>query len=205
MMLLSLAAALSMSTPVKASDFFPTTPGLRRTYEEMSFTRSVTTEATADPVPIAGTNAIPVQILQDGKVVAVTYYRVTDTEVSMIANDPKVPFPRPILIFQTGEANKTEFAYDGPSGVERSAERVKINGRSEFKGEREVLGKRVPVLEVHTHTELGEGRTREIIEQDAVYAKGIGLVSLKSVTSVLKKSATSTVRLIQFEPPKGSG
>lgn len=206
MMTALLAATLSIApAPVySAADFFPLKAGSRRTYEEKSIQTSVTTDVVETPVEIKGVMTIPVTTLQNGTKVNTAYYRVDADGVAIVAYDPTNPLPKPLPVMKVAGLEKLVWEpWEGPSSGDKMAEPLSVKGESQLlKGERDVLGKKVPILQVKIVATLGGGAAREQIEQVALYGKGIGLVELTSTTKIAKRKAVSVLKLTKIEEPK---
>lgn len=212
-----LAATLVLQTPlpansgtasstatVSAADFFPLVTGTRRTYEEKAKDTSQNVDQVGPTVQIKGVDAIPIITQVNGQTVTTTFYRVDGDTVYLIANDMDHPLPKPLPILQVGD-KPMQWDYSGLAGTDKWAEAISMKGSSRMLGEKMVLGKKVPVLEVKLVTTMGPSMAREIIEQTATYAKGIGLVELSSKTTVGKRSATNQLRLIKVEEAVARG
>ncbi|MGV3617582.1 MAG: hypothetical protein ACO1SV_19835 [Fimbriimonas sp.] len=208
MTLALLAAAFTVTPPVvaPASDYFPLVPGTRTTYEEKTLESVVTTDVVEAPVEIAGVMTTPVTTYQYGKRVNTAYYRVDADSVSIIAYDKANPLPTPLPILKMPGEAKMVWDFSGPGSSEKMAEPLAMKGESEFlKTEREVFGKKVPVLQVRMTAVVGGGKAKEEIEQVAIYGKGIGLIETTSTTKINKRKAVSVLRLTKIEPPKEAG
>lgn len=206
-MLPLLAATLLSQTPtvtLSAADFFPLVQGTRRTYEEKSRDTSQNVDQVGPAVQIKGADAIPIITQVNGQTVTTTFYRVSGDTVYLIANDMDHPLPKPLPILQVGD-KPLQWDYQGLAGEDKWAEAISMKGASKMLGEKMVLGKKVPVLEVKLVTTMGPSMAREVIEQTATYAKGIGLVELTSKTTVGKRSATNQLRLVKVEEAVAHG
>lgn len=213
MMLLALAAAAIGPTP---AEFFPLIKGTRLTYEENSVQRTITVDEVQAPKTISGIIVTPVITTVDGRTINTTYYRVDSTRIEIVATEPPpkpgqkpadspTPLPMPLPVLELGSGASSKWSFYGPASADQQAEPLRMDGEARLKGERNVLGKTVPILEVRTNATVGGGRAQERVEQTAIYGKGIGLVELVSKTQVSRRSVTSTLRLVKIEPPKEGG
>jgi hypothetical protein len=82
---------------------------------------------------------------------------------------------------------------------------MSMEGESRLKGSGEFLGRKVSLLEVKIKASVGGGKAQEHVTQTALYAKGIGLVELTSVTKIGRREAKNVLRLTKFEEPKEGG
>ena len=201
-----LAATVAMLTPpLSAADFFPLRPGTQMQYEEKSMMEGSTLDVVGTPVELAGQMVTPVVTKQGGKEVNTTYYRVSGSGVDIMAYSLDAPLPVPLPVLRVPEKNKITWKHEGPANADRMAEPLLMEGSSEFKGEREYLGKKRPILEVRIKARVGGSRMREEVSQVAIYAKDLGLVELTSVTKVAKREAKSVLKLVKVEEPKEEG
>ena len=198
-----LVAALCATTfGLTAADFFPLPEGRKSTYEEKSVTYSVTTDVVGKEEEIGQQRGIQVTTFQNNKAISHAYYRVDADAVYLLAYAKENPLPTPMPLFKLG-TKKTTWEFGGVTGVREGSEGMKLKGESELKGVQEVLGQKVEVLLVKITAEVGFGASKEIVEQQATYAKGIGLVELTSKTRVGKRSADSSLKLVKVESPGG--
>ena len=197
-----LAALCATAVGLTPADFFPLTEGRKSTYEEKSVTYSVTTDVVGKEEEIGHHKGTHVTTFQNEKAISHAYYRIDSDGVYLLAYALENPLPTPMPLFKMG-AKKTVWEFGGVTGTKEGAEGMKLKGESELKGQKEVFGQKVDVLEVKITAEVGFGASREIVEQQATYAKGIGLVELVSKTRVGKKSAESSLKLVKFETPGG--
>ena len=200
-----LAATLFAGQAATAAEFFPLKAGVRLVYAEKSLQTAETTDRVGEPVEIAGVMTTPVETFQNGLLVNRTYYRVNAAGVDIIATSKEAPLPQPVPILRLPVDKKATWSFFGPLNADKQAEPVQMSGESQLKGEREVLGQRVPVLEVRTKAAVGGGRAQEESEQIALYGKGIGLIELTSITKIGKRKATSTLKLLRIETAKEGG
>ncbi len=197
-----LAALCATSIGLTAGDFFPLNEGRKSTYEEKSISYSVTTDVVGKEETIGSQRGVQVTTWQNNKEISHAFYRVESDAVYLLAYSKQNPLPTPMPLFKLG-TKRAVWEFGGVTGTKEGAEGMKIKGESELKGLREVLGQKVEVLEVKITAEVGLGASKEIVEQIATYAKGIGLVELTSKTRVSKRSADSSLKLVKVENPGG--
>lgn len=192
------------------NDFFPLVVGQRRTYEQevrqgsKVMERSVTEDETKASVALEAGPTFLVETRNGGRLVTNTYYRIEGNSLMLVGFDPKhlLPRPQPILVL---EGDKGAWTYDGPVSTAKDADMIHVVGDAKLKGERMVLGKKVPVVEVHVKATLGGGALREDHEETTLYAKGIGLVENTVKTSFGRKTLLSVTKLVRFEEAKSTG
>jgi hypothetical protein len=201
--LLATFAFTSGSATFSASDYFPLRTGSRMTYEEKSLQSGTTVDVVEAPVEINFVKVVPVTTFQNGSKVNTTYYRVDEDGVAIYAYDVKAPLPKPLPVLKVAGAEKVAWRHEGPATTEQVAEAMVMTGEAQMlKTDREVLGKKVPAIQVKIVAIIGGGRAREEIEQVSVYGKGIGLIESTSTTKIGKRKAVSTLKLIKIEEPK---
>lgn len=205
-MTIALLATLAFTPgplPFSAADYFPTRPGRRLTYEEKSLMASTTTDVFEEPVEIGGVMAVPVTTLQNGQKMNTAYYRVDANVVSSLGYDKDRPLPTPMPVLKVSDTEKIKWDFAGPMSADQVAEPVVIRGEAQvLKDPREVLGKKVSVLQVKMVITVGTGKAREEVEQVSIYGKGIGLVESSSTTKIAKRKAVNTLKLTAIEEPK---
>jgi hypothetical protein len=197
-----LAALIATTAGLTAADFFPLPEGRKSTYEEKSIAYSVTTDLVGKVEEIGNDKGTRVTTFQNNKEISSAFYRVEPDAVYLLAYAKENPLPTAMPLFKMG-VKKTVWEFGGVTGTKEGSEAMKIKGESELKGTREVLGEKREVLVVKITAEVGYGASREIVEQLATYAKGIGLVELTSKTRVGKRSAESSLKLVRIEYPGG--
>jgi len=203
-MLATLIAASFIADNLTPNDFFPLVPGTRRTYEEKLDRVTTNTDLVGFPETLKGVTAIPVSTSEGGRQVSKTYYMVDANAVWIVASNPDHPLPKPVPILQVN-GEKTKWSYDGPTDDSRRAEGISMTGESRILPPRDVLGKKVPILEVKLTTLVGAGAAQEKSEQIALYGKGIGLVQMTSKTTVGRHKATNELKLVNVEEAKTGG
>jgi len=203
-MLATLIAASFIAESFSPADFFPLVPGSRRTYEEKLDRVTLNTDEVGIPETVKTITAIPVVTTEGGKAISKTYYQVDSSGVWIVATNVDHPLPKPIPILQiSGE--KTKWSYEGPTDDSKQAEAIAMEAESRILPDREILGKKVAILEVKLTTAVGGGLAQEKSEQTALYGKGIGLVQLVSKTKVGKKTVTNELKLVKIEEAKSGG
>ena len=198
------ALALSIQKPVVAeslaSDFFNLTPGIKRTYVEKGVDGETTTiDEVLAPIKSGDDVVVPVTTTTlAGRPMGSSYYRASKSGVYLIANQIDRPFNQPVPML---ELNKDRGSWKVmlQLGKDERLEVYRIQGEARVLGTRDVLGKRVEVCEVKTTVEIGGGAAVERTTQNAIYAKGIGLVEMTSVAMLGKQKAERTLKLIKIE------
>lgn len=200
----ALLAAPQETTGATASEYFPLKARMQMMYSEKSLQNAMTKDVIGEPVQVSGETAVPVITFQNDQKINATYYRVSGDSVMVVAYDVASPLPKPMPVLMMPPARGTrKWEFEGPASSDKVAEPVIMRAQSQFKGEREVLGKKVPVLEVRITASVGGGKAKEEVEQVSIYGKGIGLIETTSTTRIARQRATSVIRLIRIEEPQG--
>ncbi len=199
MSLAVLSAVLTLAAP-PAAEFFPLVPGARYGYSEEG---QSTTQEVGKPEKLAGMSVTPMLAMIGTREVSRVYYHTAADSVEIIAYDPKWPLPSPIPVFRLGEGRRT-WSFKGKVGPGKTAEPIAMEGQSQLAGVRDVLGKKVEVLIVRLRATVGD-QLPMYIEQDAIYARGIGLVEMTTRRRLKKKVHSSTLRLVSYAPPSQTG
>lgn len=200
-MILSLICLSALQT-VNIADYFPTTPGLVRTYEQKG-SGTVLTNKVGTPLDMGGVEVIPITESTGSAGDKTTYYRVDQDQVSIVAYDIKHPLVHPFPVLRIGKG-ELSWEYSGSTATGASGERLLAIVRSRSSGTRNVLGKKVDILTVKMSAAVGFGESGLTFDQRTVYAKGIGMIE-QTTTQHLghsKKAVEQNFSLVGFELPK---
>jgi len=152
---------------------------------------------------MGGAQAIPVTETQAGHPPQTTYYQVGDGEILIVAYDLKHPLPTPLPVFKFG-SGKVEWEYHGATKIGVEGERMTAHGEARSIGMKEILGKKVDLIEVRLQTQIGSGLSALNYDQRTVYGRGLGVVEMNTKVRLGKGKQTmeSSTKLVSFEPPK---
>jgi hypothetical protein len=197
-MILTLICLTAMQA-MTAADYFPTTPGLVRTYEHDK-AGDLLINKIGEPLDMGGATVTPITESTGASSGKTTYYRVEPDQVSIVAYDLKHPMltPMPVLKLGNGEVS---WNYEG-STASKFGERLRAFGKARSAGKRNVLGKKVDVIVVKLSAVVGEGLSGLMFDQTTVYAKGIGMVEQTTVQTLGKKTIKDKYTLKDIEPGK---
>lgn len=209
---MTIAIALSMTLfgqALKATDYFPLTPGTKWTYTDSSVPGTEQIFEAKLPVNVGRNDQVakPAFVIvekQDGRNPQVFYYRVTPNYIFLVAmDDPRSPLETPEAILKCGDGPQvwTDARNTGASIDPRDFDVV---GKSEPKPSKFVFGASRSILEVTFDAKV-DGKNGISIHQVATYASGVGLVEMHEVSHVGKKEYKREQKLIKFEPAAGSG
>lgn len=198
-MLTSAIALLTLAPAV--TDFFPLQPGTKWTYDSVSGVAGVYVDTAMPEVMVGGKAAVPVRTTMAGRMVGETFYRVEGDTVYIVAYDPKKPLdiPKPVLKVGPG---RTEWTHAGNTPFDGAMSPERLKGSAQMRGKRRVLDREVEILEVRLEGTVGAGSTGVEVRQNAIYARGIGLVSMSQTARVGDRQDRSSLTLIRFEPGK---
>jgi len=200
---LILSAALQTSA---AADFFPLKPGTVYIYEQTKGSAGQLTKVVGDTLDMGGVSVTPISDKQVGGGGATTYYRVDSDQVVIVAYDVKHPMPTPMPLLKLG-TGKITWEFSGKTQTGAQGERLLARGEAHSVGQREILGKKVDVIEVRLIAQVGIGMSGLTFDQHAFYARGFGLVEWTSKTKLgnNKKSDESSFKLVDVQEAKSGG
>lgn len=201
--MISIFAAAIGLYQASAAEFFPSTPGIKWTYEQSTGTiSSVYVDEIVQPVQINGKDAITIVSTEDTHVIDRRYYMIDNDTVNLVAYDPKKPLTTPHPILKTA-TKKLEWTFSGYTPVQNEPTPIKMKGLSTPKGKRKYLGEDHECLEVilEAEIELLPGQFLRV-RQVATYAKGLGLVEMDTEEKVGKNTKKSKLKLLKFEASK---
>jgi len=201
-MILTLACGLAFHSNT-AADFFPLVTGTLRRYEQKTGDLTQVVNIVGKGMDMGGAMAIPMTETPMGHSPTVTYYRVDGDQVVIIANDLKHPLPSPMPILKVGPG-KVEWDFRGATQTGPQGELLQVHGESHLAGQREVLGKKVDIIDVKLSFSVGSGMTQLIYEQHTIYARGLGMVEMttKARLGKGKPQPEQVTRLVSIEEPK---
>lgn len=125
-----------------------------------------------------------------------TFYIVSDKDIRVGALSRSEPIvePYPIMVLPLGDTEK--FGYDGLVPMSGTTERLVLDGTAKRLASVKVLGNEYPGIEITMDMKIGQGDLLLRVTQVAVYAKGIGLVSMQETVrterDVTRRSRTLT-------------
>lgn len=201
----TLLLAVALLGP-SAADFFPLVPGTKWHYEEqVGKNVTIHLDEVLAPVEIGGSPATPIASSLSGHVYDTLYYRIVGDTVFLVAYNPKKPLKIPVPVLKVGDG-RVKWEYTGETELAEEPAALSMKCESAARGEREVLGKRVPVLELKIDAFVGgAGATGIRNRQTALYAKGIGLIEMKGEGTVGPRTTKFVRKLIKLEPGGGIG
>ncbi len=204
-LILGLALQTASPTTESAADYFPVKPGTVRTYEQKGGAGQLV-NVVGSPLDMGGVTVAQITERQGGRPGITTYYRVDSDQVCIVAYDPKHPLPVPMPVLKLNDG-KASWDFVGKTKTGPEGERMLAHGDARSAGKREVLGRKVDVIEVKILAHIGVGLSGMAYEQKAVYAKGIGLVELttKMTLGKSKHPELVTYQLVSIEEAKTSG
>lgn len=134
---------------------------------------------------------------------ALTYYRVEDDSVLLVAFDDGKPITQPYAIAKFGSGRVT-WTFAGETNFINDPVPMKLEGSARRAGSRTVLGTRREVLEVTLDATVGpEDQAGIKTRQIAVYAEGVGLVEMRETRQLGQRKAERRRVLTSFTPGPG--
>lgn len=194
----SLLFGMPTAKSATATDFFPLTPGIRRTYSD-SAKPAPYSDMVEPPVEIDKQSATPLANFEGGVRSTATYYRASDTQVDLVAFDVKRPFKEPQPFFKVG-TGKVDWTYQGTTQAFNASAPLVIKGESHPGGKEKVLGQTVDTLVVVLDAVVGRDKLDSYSShQEIVLGKGIGMIEKKETVTFGSRKNSHVVKLIGFE------
>ena len=205
MILTLLIAASTMVQPV--DDFFPLVPGIKWTYEDGNGVQLI--EEVGEPIDLGkGRMVTPKTDSISGRDLGTALFHSEGDTVYLIGSiDLKAKKPEPNLLGESQPvlkmgSGKAEWTYLGSVPTSNGPSSLHVQGNSSKGPRRKFLDRDVDTLNVHVVSKFGNSG-QAIETQDAVYAKGLGLVEMINVTKAMGQSVKKVLKLVKFEPPQG--
>jgi hypothetical protein len=203
-MLLACAIAAVLTQTYNVGDYFPLTPGMKKTYESKS-NKSIGKEVDTfgEPKLIDGVQAFPVTTTVNGVENGVAYYRLAGDTVFCVPVVTRPPNPDPFPILKVG-AGKMKWEYLGNTSMMGSNYPMTLRAESTPKGKRKVLGENREVLEVKYTIVMGAGDGIVEIRQKmtTLFAKGLGIIEQSDESTINKVTTKRSIRLVEVQLPK---
>lgn len=200
MLLTCLIAISTVAPPPAVGDFFPLTPGIKRSYE---YRQDDSVVAQDDEIVAAtkfgGKEATPIVWHIRGQS-ARTLYRIDgDTVFVLSSGDKKLDEPVPLVRLGQPHA-KWSYTQASPVSIKKGV--LNVTAESNLVGKRSILGVQRDVLEVKT---VGRSEKNDVVfefHQTALFAAGVGLVEMTTEQTVIRTTQKSKLTLVQFTAPK---
>ncbi len=182
-----------------ASDFFPLNPGDKYVYEEeYNKMKKLFTDVVGAPKDLNGRVSYPIETLAVGQSLGKVYYHVEKERVLVTGMDFGDPLASPYPVLVVGKGTQ-KFSWAGDVPVPNGTpEPFALSGEAKAGRPINLFGKRRATVEVTMTLDL----LGLISVQKAVYAEGLGLVSMLEESG--KKKVKRTRKLVSYEPAGGS-
>jgi len=199
MLLTCLIAMSAVAPPLTVGDFFPLTPGIKRSYTYHSEDRDMQQDdEIGAPVKIGGKQATPVVTHTLGQSSRVSYVVDGDTVFLVAQGDRTLKTPVPIV--KLGQPTvKWSYTQNAPVSLRKGV--LNFTAEAKLVGKRRILGVDREILEVKTNGNSEKGDTVVRFTQTALYAAGVGLVEMTTEGTVIKETQKSKLTLVQFSAP----
>lgn len=201
MLVTCLVAWAALAPAPTVTDFFPTTPGVRRHYDIEYDSRSGTQiEEVGKPVVIEGKPTTPVTQTLSGISIGTCYYSIEDGTVLIVATSPKALLKKAIPILKVGVPSaKWDFEQASPV---LPPQNLTVHLESVLKGKRKVLGTERQILEVKYAVETPKGVPVVYkSNQTVTYASGLGMIEWIEESTVGKNHMKKKMTLTKVEQP----
>lgn len=204
--MIPLAAALTTILLTPIEDYYPLVPGTHLIYEDAA--NGVRTEdVIGTPVEIRKDFiATPVRSKIDGRDGGSLFYVTRTDTVSLVAYQAPqkevelMVDSQPILKVTTESKSAWTFQSQLTTGLGPIL--VSVTGNVTKGKKMMVLGKELETINAKIVSKIGTGAAATEIKQDAIYAKGTGLVELSETSKASGRTSKRTLKLVKFEPPK---
>lgn len=191
-------AAVAAPAQVRLEDYYPLEPGMRWVYEDTVGTIvSTVIDTVQAPVESSRGTLIPVSTTVDGQEVDTAYYQVRGEQVLLAGFNLQKLMARPYPVF-VGGSERGEWRYEGETMYFDAPAPLVMKGTVRRSRERDVLGKRLKVVEVRMDGTVGTGPAAIKSEQTAWYAEGIGLVEMIEKQTINRKTTVRNRKLVDF-------
>lgn len=202
-MFIAAAVALLLGPQLNAADYFPLVKGTRWTYV-MSGAKPVTyVDEVGDAVKAGAELVYPIathtQTAKGDKVIDTIYYS-TAGDTAFLIQDPASPILDKRVVFKL-DAGKGKWSYTGMTDYEGVQSPLKVDGVAKFLGQKTILGNPVDTVEVTINAEINvTEKTKYRTKQSVLYAKGIGMCSMRQTGELMNVISESTMNLTKYEP-----
>ncbi|MBS1723266.1 MAG: hypothetical protein JSS66_09975 [Armatimonadetes bacterium] len=197
--------AFGVTAKIDVSDYFPLKTGTKWVYIDSSEGQSATyTDSVGNVQSVGGRDAVPIVTKIKDEVDGSTFYRVEGDQVLLVAFDQNNPLasPYPILMFGDGKNN---WSYTGSTQWLGAPAPMTMKGSCRRAGSREVLGETREIIEATVDVVIGPERGVNMKSHEvSVYAKGVGLISLKGTTTYNKQKSERSKTIVSFTPASGT-
>jgi hypothetical protein len=193
--LILVAAARPSFDKDTAASFFFLTSGVKRYYTQTDKGGSV-----LDTVDVVGTEEIisnqsvfPISTMVGPREAIKVYYAALDDGVYQFADYDRNKFATPRAVLKAGDA---EIKWDwrvNDSGFPLKMSYVSKPGKT-----RNVFGKDLPTLEMHCVGDYGDDDLAVHMEQDAIFAKGVGMIEMTEKSNTKKSKSSRQIKLTKI-------
>lgn len=186
-----LGSQVQTPAPETAADYFFLTSGVSRQYTTtIGKSTTVTVDVVGAPALIGEAEMIPVATKLQGVEAQKFFYQIKEGDVYIVADWDKKRIDPPIPVLKIAEGG-TAWSWAGGDGLsfEYSSKKGKM---------RNVFGKELPTIEFKASGSEGEDELARKVEQNAIYAKGVGMIEMTEITTTKKSKMTRVVKLTKI-------
>ncbi len=203
MILPALALAL-MSETETVSDYFPVKPGTTWVYQsnaEVNGRKSFSTDSDTvlEPVLLNGITYTVIESRGVNSAASRSFYEVTADQIGFAGMSENALLPLPFTILQGDPTKAHDWEFTGGVVVGTAEAPAEIKARLKPLGTRDVVGRKVPVIEVVMDMKIFYSEDQTITAtHTSLYGKGIGLIEFKEVGSFGTQKNQKVRKLARF-------
>lgn len=198
-----LALALAPLQAPSPTDYFPLTPGIKRTYSDTAGASNYS-DLIEPPVKVGDALATPLATVVDGKRLGAAYYLVAGNEIRIVATDLKKPFAEPQPFFQIG-TGRADWTFKGLTLMFKDPVPINLKGFSEPGPATKTVAGNVETLKLVLDAVIGaDPAIGYVSHQEIVLGKGIGMIEKKETVTIGHEKHSHVVKLIGFDRGEGA-
>lgn len=203
MILPALALAL-MSETETVSDYFPVKPGTTWVYQsnaEVNGRKSFSTDSDTvlEPVLLNGITYTVIESRGVNSAASRSFYEVNADQIGFAGMSENALLPLPFTILQGDPTKAHDWEFTGGVVVGTAEAPAEIKARLKPLGIRDVVGRKVPVIEVVMDMKIFYSEDQTITAtHTSLYGKGIGLIEFKEVGSFGTQKNQKVRKLARF-------
>ncbi len=204
-MLSAVCALVIAPAAVDLREYFPIEQGTTWDYIEIvGEGESRYRSEAGKPYDLDGQMVYPIITKQHGRSIGISYYDINSDSIHIIASgyNPSPSPPVPVLM---NPEYREKWKYEGLSNATGAIGEMELEGKGKVLKSVKWNGKTYEGIEIRldaTTVEQVSASTgaKTKTEQVSTYAKGIGLIEMKSTTKIGKETYRSTIKLDKFKP-----
>lgn len=203
-MIVPTLALLLMSEPETVSDYFPVKQGTTWVYQsnaEVNGRKSFSTDSDTvlEPIMLNGITYTVIESRGVNSAAARSFYEVSADQIGFAGMTETALLPLPFPILQGDPSKAHEWEFTGGVIVGTGEAPAEIKAKMKPLGIREVVGRKVPVIEVVMDLKIFYSDNQTIsATHTSLYGKGIGLIEFKEVGTMGSQKNQKVRKLARF-------